>query len=100
MYLLIDKECKKFRSLYYKIRREWDASETEFGIKKTEIERQLTEKDRMHEMEVSNLNNKIAMLQAISEDVSEVERLRQTQREKVELEQRVKSLIQELDQVR
>ena len=97
---LVDQECKKFRSLYYKTRREWDISENEYHAKTAELERNLAEKERIHDMEIGTLNNKITMLQAIAEDVSEIERLRQTQREKVELEQRVKSLDEELRQMR
>ena len=97
---LVDQECKKFRSLYYKTRREWDISENEYHAKTAELERNLAEKERIHDMEIGTLTNKITMLQSIAEDVSEIERLRQTQREKVELEQRVKSLDEELRQLR
>jgi uncharacterized small protein (DUF1192 family) len=98
--LNLTKECQKFRSLYYKVRREWDASQNDCDIKVAEANRANIEQQKLHELEITNLNNKIAILQAMTEEVSEVERLRQTQRDKVELELRVKSLLSELEQVR
>jgi TolA-binding protein len=86
--------------LYYKVRREWEASQTDYEMRVQENERTKDEQNQNHEIEISNLNSKISSLQSTVEETSEVERLRVTQREKVELELKVRSLLGELDQVR
>ncbi len=46
------------------------------------------------------LESKIVLLQQEADETSDIQRLRICQREKTELELRVKSLIQELDEIR
>ncbi|KAJ3333070.1 hypothetical protein HDU91_002986, partial [Kappamyces sp. JEL0680] len=97
---LLDKECAKYRSLYYKVRREWDAAQTENEIKIAELERTKSDLGRVHQDEIQNLETKLQLLQQQVDETSQVERLRATQREKTELELRLKSLLQELDEIR
>lgn len=96
----MEQECNKFRSLYYKVKREWENSRSEYDLKFMEFDREKKELLQEHELKVSNLQNKIGLLQTQTEDTSELVRLRTTQREKVELELRVKSLVSELEEIR
>jgi len=86
--------------LYYKVRREWDGIQAESEMNASDHARKISELRRIHEDEIANLQSKIQMLQIAVDDSSQVERLRATQREKTELELRVKSLVQELDEIR
>ena len=56
--------------------------------------------NRVHQEEIIILETKIVSLQQAADDTSDVQRLRVCQREKTELELRVKSLLQELDEIR
>jgi chromosome segregation ATPase len=69
-------------------------------MKTMELERSKDELQRQYELEISNLSNKITILQNNAEDTSELQRLRVIQREKNDLELKVRSLLQELDDIR
>ncbi|KAI8895926.1 hypothetical protein BC833DRAFT_131093 [Globomyces pollinis-pini] len=106
---LIDRECSKFRNLYYKVRREMEATIIDSDSKVNELNRTMEIDQRHHQEELSNLKAQIVLLQQTAgtdnvvlwkDETSDIERLRITQREKQELELRVKSLLNELDQVR
>ncbi|KAJ3258564.1 Centrosomal protein of 83 kDa [Boothiomyces macroporosus] len=97
---IMEKETVKFRNLYYKIKREYESNQNECELKLSNMQRTMREQEQAHETAIANMKSKIAMLQDDSEDTINLERLRTTQREKTELELRVKSLLQELDQLR
>jgi chromosome segregation ATPase len=99
-FALVERECTKFRNLYYKVKREWDGSRNEYELKAAENDRKMKQKNQEHQIEISNLESKIATLQANMQDISELERLRITQREKTELEIKVKELLSELEELR
>jgi hypothetical protein len=82
------------------VRREWDAGQTESELKIAELERRISENDRNHQDEIVCLESKIQLLQSELADTSQVERLRVTQRERIELELRVKSMLQEIEEIR
>ncbi|KAJ3314058.1 Centrosomal protein of 83 kDa [Boothiomyces sp. JEL0838] len=97
---IMEKETVKFRNLYYKIKREYESNQNECELKLSNMQRTMREQEQSHETAIANMKSKISMLQDDSEDTINLERLRATQREKTELELRVKSLLQELDQLR
>jgi hypothetical protein len=97
---LIENECKKFRSLYYKTRREWDAAQVENQMKISKLDLDSSEIKRGYEDDISRLQKHIQDLKYSVDDTTQIERLRHVQREKTELEIRVKSMIDEIDQVR
>jgi chromosome segregation ATPase len=97
---LLEKEATKFRSLYYKIKKEWESAMLEQEMKSADMERQKSDLRRLHEEEVDQLRSKIQILEETVQDTSELERLRSVQREKTELELRVKAQLQELDEIR
>lgn len=95
-----EKECAKFRSLYYKVKRESDTLQTESELKLNEKTRALEDLKRFHQEEILNFESKILILQQAADETSDIQRLRTCQREKTELELRVKSLLDELDEIR
>ncbi|KAJ3275098.1 Centrosomal protein of 83 kDa [Terramyces sp. JEL0728] len=97
---ILEKETVKFRNLYYKIKREFESTQNDCELKISNMQRTLKEHEQAHEVAISNMKSKISMLQDNSEDTINIERLRSTQREKTELELRVRALLQELDQLR
>ncbi|KAJ3321603.1 Centrosomal protein of 83 kDa [Boothiomyces sp. JEL0866] len=97
---ILERETVKFRNLYYKIKREYESSQNECEIKLSNMHRTMKEQEQSHDIAISNMKSKISMLQDDAEDTINIERLRATQREKTELELRVKALLQELDQIR
>ena len=97
---LIEGECTKFRSLYYKTRREWDASQVENQMKISELDLATSEMKRGYEDDILRLHKQIQDLKQSVDDTTQIQRLQQVQREKTELEIRVKSIIDEINQVR
>ncbi|KAI8911610.1 hypothetical protein EDD86DRAFT_120885 [Gorgonomyces haynaldii] len=97
---LLSRECEKFRSLYYKTRREVECTKTEQEHAISERDRQIQALKQAHEEELATFENKIQTMQQNMDQTSDLERLRICQREKTELELRLSAILSELDQVR
>jgi hypothetical protein len=82
------------------VKREWDNLQTESELKLNEKSRALEDQKRFHQEEILAFESKILLLQQVADETGDLQRLRTCQREKTELELRVKALLDELDEIR
>ncbi|KAJ3158432.1 Centrosomal protein of 83 kDa [Geranomyces michiganensis] len=96
----LHKDTDRYRTLYYALRRDHELAKADIDRERAQIAARLSETEAVYRDELAALEARMAELRTCLDTNNDPKRLRELQRDNIDLQLRVSSMLPELDELR